>query len=167
MDLTKLPVGEAIIGFLLFAVVVSMGIAYYEVQLEDGEAEETATAEPTDGATDGPTGSPGPGDGAVEVVMTDNAFDPDEITVPAGETVTFTVVNEGNATHNMHIAGENGEYDQAFCDATGEDPCSDPNTVGAGEEATLEWEVPDTPGEEVDFRCDFHVADMTGTITIE
>ena len=124
---------------------------------------QTGTTEPTDSAT----GSPGPGDGALEVVMRDNAFDPDELTVTAGETVTFTIVNEGLITHNMHIAGESGEYDQAFCDATGADPCSDPNTVGAGEEATLEWEVPDTPGEEVDFRCDFHATDMTGTITIE
>ena len=41
----------------------------------------------------------------------------------SGATVTFNLVNDGAATHNMHIAGESGDYDQAFCDQTGEDPC--------------------------------------------
>ena len=163
LDWSKLPVGEAIVGFLLMVLVVTFVLAYTQVKGEDDEAAETPTEEPTD---DG-DGTPPPTDDTIEMVMGDNFFDPEEVTVAAGATVTFNLVNDGAATHNMHIAGESGDYDQAFCDQTGEDPCSDPNAVGGGQEATLTWDVPDTPGEEVDFRCDFHAQEMTGTITIQ
>jgi plastocyanin len=162
LDLTKLPVGEAVVGFFLMVLVVTFVLAYTQVKSEEDEAVEAPTAEPTD---DG-DGSPAPGDGEIAMVMGDNFFDPEEVSVPAGTTVTFNLVNEGRATHNMHIQGENGEYDQDFCDPTGEDPCSDPNTVGGGQEATLEWQVPDTPGE-LEYRCDFHPVEMVGTVTIE
>ena len=97
--------------------------------------------------------------------MRDNSFDPDELTVRAGSTVTFDITNEGRAIHNLHLAGPGGDYTEDFCDGSG-DPCSDPNRVPGGTTATLTWEVPPSPGE-VDFRCDFHPQQMTGTITIE
>jgi plastocyanin len=95
-----------------------------------------------------------------DVVMKDNSFSPDRLTVPAGETVTINLTNEGNNVHNMRIAGEDGEYN------TDDDAVSDPSTVPGGETATLEWEVPAGLSGKVDFKCDFH-PQMTGTITVE
>ena len=95
-----------------------------------------------------------------EVVMLDNSFDPDELTVAAGEEVTFVLPNEGAATHNMRIADANGEYD------TDESVVSTPELVAGGGLGTLTWDVPAEPGT-YDFRCDVHPVEMVGTITVE
>jgi plastocyanin len=122
---------------------------------DDGGA--TATAEPTE---DGDGGDGGGGAETFEVSMGDNFFDPDTLTVPAGATITINLTNDGAAIHNMRIGGEDNEYD------TDDDAASDPDIVSAGETATLEWEVPDEPGD-YDFRCDFHPTDMVGAIVVE
>ena len=167
IDIAKLPVVEAVVGFFIVAIILTFVGAF---SATGGGAEDEAvsgSATPRETPQDGGTPSPG-GDGAgpIPVAMLDpNSFDPDEITVQAGSTVTFDITNEGAAFHNMHIAGLDGEYTQDFCDGSG-DPCSNPNRVRGEATATLTWEVPGSPGE-VDFRCDFHPQQMTGTITIE
>ena len=164
LDLTRLPVAEGVIGFLVVAIVITFVGAF---SATGGDAEEETVSPPPD-ETAAPDGTPPPdgdGDGAIEVAMLDNRFEPSELTVQAGSTATFNLTNEGRAIHNMHIAGPDGDYMEDFCDGSG-DPCSEPNRVSGGQSATLTWEVPDAPGE-VDFRCDFHAQDMTGTITIE
>jgi plastocyanin len=162
LDLAKLPVLEGVIAFLLVMTVVTFVGAFAST---DGEGEAAVVAEsPTPRDTPPPGGSPTPGAG-VEVVMRDNSFEPDEMTVQAGTTVTFEITNEGRALHSMHIAGQSGDYAEDFCEGGG-DPCSDPNRLAGGDTATLIWDAPAEPGE-VDFRCDFHPRDMTGTITIE
>jgi len=158
LDLTKLPVAEAIIGFLIAALAVTFVLAFGAVNGGDEEQ----IVEPSPSAS--PGGSPSPG-GGPEVVMRDNSFAPNELTVKSGATVTIQLKNEGSAIHNMHIAGSDG-YSGGFCAPGGGDPCSDPNTVSGGQTAALAWAVPAQPGK-VDFRCDFHPQEMTGTITIE
>ncbi len=99
--------------------------------------------------------------------MGDNFFRPTDVTVAAGETVTFNIENQGAALHNMHVSVD-GEYADSVCETDGEAPCSDPNTVPGGQTAVLEWDVPaDAAGAQVPFRCDFHPAEMTGTITVQ
>jgi plastocyanin len=165
-DITKLPVIEGTIGFFIVVIIVTFIGAF---SATGGGAEDEAVPgsptpreSPQDGGTPPPNGD---GNGPIPVIMNDNSFDPDEITVPAGASVTFNLTNEGGAIHNMHIAGPDGEYSEDFCEGGG-DPCSDPTRVRGGDAATLTWEVPPSTGE-VDFRCDFHPQQMTGKITIE
>jgi plastocyanin len=162
LDLAKLPVLEAIIAFL----VVMTGVTFAGAFSATGgasEVDDAVTASATPRATPSDGGTPSPG-GPIAIVMRNTRFDPDEITVQAGTTATFEMTNEDSAIHNMHIAGPDG-YTEDFCEG-GADPCSDPNRIKGGETATLTWEVPDSPGE-VDFKCDFHPQEMTGTLTIE
>lgn len=160
MDLTRLPVGEAIIGFLVTALIVTFVVAFTVVDVSPSPADEV----PTD------TGGPQPTSvsGGVDIALHDNSFDPNEITVTAGDTVTFNLTNEGSAIHNMHIS-VNGDYAQGVCDTGGEAPCSDPNTIPGGTTATLTFDVPAdaAPGTQIPFRCDFHPTEMTGTITVQ
>jgi len=165
IDITKLPVVEVVIAFFVIVLGVTFAGAFAATE-SDGEGAavaESPTPQETP-ATPSNGGTPSPG-GPIHVVMQDNSFDSDALTVAAGSSATFDISNEGNALHNMHIAGEGGEFAEDFCEGGG-DPCSDPNQVRGGQTATLTWQVPAEPGE-VDFRCDFHPTEMTGTITIE
>jgi plastocyanin len=166
LDVTKLPISEAVIGSLIGVVVVTFVLAFSSTG--DGSGGEAASGSPdVETPTEGPDSTPPPDgpDGPISVVLQDNSFDPEELTVQAGSSATFELTNEGNAIHNMHIAGPEGDYTEDFCAGDG-DPCSDPNRIASGDTGTLTWQVPDAPGE-VEFRCDFHAQDMTGTITIE
>jgi plastocyanin len=165
VDIAKLPIAEAVIGFLVVVIIITFVGAF--AATDDGSQGEASSNSPdAETPTPGPDGTPPPdGEGPIPVALHDNSFDPEEITVQAGSAVTFDLTNEGNAIHNMHIAGPEGDYTEDFC-AGGGDPCSDPNRISGGDTATLTWQVPDAPGD-VEFRCDFHAADMTGTITIE
>jgi plastocyanin len=162
LDLAKLPVLEGVIAFLGLMVVITFVGAF--AATGDGGESSAVSESPTPRESPPPDGSPPP-TGNIAIAMHDNSFDPNEITVAAGESVTFDISNEGRALHNMHIAGEGGDYTEDFCEGGG-DPCSDPNRLAAGETGTLVWDVPDVTAE-VDFRCDFHPREMTGTITIE
>jgi len=162
LDITKLPVVEGVIAFFVIVLGVTFAGAFAAT---DSGGEEPAVAEsptPRETPANGETPSPG---GPLQVTMQDNRFDPDELTVAAGSTASFDITNEGSALHNMHIAGEGGDFTEDFCEGGG-DPCSDPNQVRGGDTATLTWQVPAEAGE-VDFRCDFHPTEMSGTITIE
>jgi plastocyanin len=94
--------------------------------------------------------------------MTDNKFSVTELTVPAGATIKIT--NNGAAIHNVHVADPSGNFTGDFCKAAGPDPCSKPASVPAGGTATLVLTIP--PGK-YDYRCDFHPADMKGTLTVQ
>ena len=165
IDIAKLPVAEAVVGFFIVVIIVTFIGAFSATG--SGAEHEAVSGSPTPRETpqDGSTPSPDGGGGPIAVTMNDNSFDPEEITVSAGSTVTFDITNDGGAIHNMHSAGPDGDYTEDFCDGSA-DPCSDPDRVRGGDKALLNWEVPDSPGE-VGFRCDFHPQQMTGTITIE
>ncbi len=161
-DLTRLPVLEGIIGFLVLMLIVTFIGAFSATQ--SGGEEGAVAGSTTPAASPSPGESPSPG-GPIPVALRDNSFDPNELTVQAGGTATFEITNNGRALHNMHIAGPGGDFTEDFCEG-GADPCSDPNQIRGAQTATLTWQVPPTPGE-VDFRCDFHPSEMTGTITIQ
>ncbi len=157
LDLTRLPIGEMIVGFLIVSLLATFIVAFTLV--------ESGTETTGEEVTDVPST---PVVGGAEIVMGDNFFDPNEITVAVGDTLTFNLTNEGIALHNMHIAQADGSYSgEGICALDGADPCSDPSIVPGGQTAVLEWEVPDAPGTEIPFRCDFHPVDMTGTLTIQ
>ena len=157
LDLTRLPVGEMMVGFLIVSLLVTFILAFTLVDSGTDVTDEEVTDVPTT-----------PIAGAADIVMGDDFFDSNDITVAAGDTVTFNLTNGGAAVHNMHIAQPDGSYTgEDNCEVGGEDPCSDPNFIRGGESAVLEWQVPDAPGTVIPFRCDFHRDDMTGTITIQ
>jgi plastocyanin len=160
MRLDRLPVDAAVVGFLITAMIFAFGLAFVVVERDDGEA-----GEPTEPAETTP--ADGNGDGELVIVMTDNAFDPDAFTVTAGETITIPVENHGGSLHNVHIADENGDYADDFCDESSPGACSDPDRIAGGGDGTITWDVPGSPGAEIPFRCDYHPVEMTGTITIE
>ncbi|MDO8612666.1 MAG: cupredoxin domain-containing protein [Dehalococcoidia bacterium] len=161
LDITKLPLGEALIGFVLAAVVLTFVLAF-AFPTESGLGDKTVTGSPTPEASPTPQETPsGTPSGGLAVVMKDNLFEPAEMKVKAGASVTFDLKNEGIAPHNMRVAGPDGSYN------TDDDAVSDPQLVNVGGAATLDWTAPDQPGE-IKFQCDFHVAlGMVGTITVE
>jgi plastocyanin len=162
IDLARLPVAEMVIVFLVAVLAVTFIAAFGAVS--GGGGGKAVSESPA--ATASPGGSPTPGGGTIAVSIGDYFFDPNGITVAAGQTVTFEVTNKGTAIHNMHVGGADGEYKDDFCKKGGADPCSGPNTVSGGASATLVWDVPNSPGQ-FPFRCDFHPDQMKGTITVK
>jgi plastocyanin len=160
LDITKLPLGEALIGFVLGAVVLTFVLAF-AFPTESGLGDKAVTGSPTPGATPTPAETPsGTPAGGIAVSMKDNIFEPAELTVKAGASVTFDLKNEGVAIHNMRVAGPDGSYN------TGDDAVSDPLTISGGATGKVDWTAPDQPGE-IKFQCDFHQPAMAGTITVQ
>jgi plastocyanin len=171
-DITKLPLGEALIAFVLAAVAVTFVLAFTlpsDAGIEEKPEGDDAVAEmsPTTGNTpaDG-----GPAGGAIAVSMGDNFFELDgqlepDIAVPLGEQTTIDLTNDGFAIHNLHIAGTDNEYGIVFCETGGDEPCSDPALIAGAETGNITFSF-DEPGTFV-FRCDFHPILMIGTITVQ
>ena len=91
------------------------------------------------------------GGGGAQVSMTNIQFDPKDITVKAGETITFT--NEEAVPHDVHKAS-----------GPGEDFASGPSG-GMQEGDTFELTL-DKPGN-YEYVCDVHAPGMAGSITVE
>lgn len=73
-------------------------------------------------AEDGNGGETSSGDeGSITVTMGDMFYEPDSIEVPAGETVTIELVNEGSIEHDLVF-----------------DEDAEPDTLPAGESRTME-----------------------------
>lgn len=98
----------------------------------------------------------GSGDGgesagdAIRVLALDSlAFDPDEITAPAG-TITIELVNDGSQPHTFVVEGHEDELKLS---------------VGSSDEGSIELEA-----DEYTFYCDVpghQAAGMEGTLTVE
>lgn len=114
------------IGFLLIAVVVLVGCS-------------SSSSDP--GAT---TTVESSGDGSLVVKMTDTSFEPETLTVKAGDTVTW--VNEESSSHN----------------AVAEDDSWGTDLFGKGGSGSVTF---DTPGV-YPYVCTAH-AGMKGTIIVE
>ncbi len=157
-DITKLPVGEMMVGFLLLVLAVTFVGAFSATG--DGGGGPAASASPggSASASAGPTASGGGGGNSI--TMTDNKFDPTKLSVTAGASVTFNITNKGTAIHNVRIAGPDGKFN------TGDDSVSDPQLVPGGQSAKLAWTAPSQAGD-ILFQCDFHPTDMKGTITVK
>ena len=152
---------------VLAATVLAGGAIFAVVEDDEGEAsgeEPTAAASPDDGAA--ADGTPG----SLAVSMGDNFFEfageaEPAIAVAAGEEITIDLTNDGLAIHNMHIAGTDNEFGDAICELGGEEPCSDPDLFQAGDTGSITFSF-DEPGTFI-FRCDFHPAEMIGTIEVQ
>ncbi|MEE8345939.1 MAG: c-type cytochrome, partial [Dehalococcoidia bacterium] len=114
-------------------------------------------------ASPGPAPSPVPIDGEVTIEMGDNFFSldgqsPPTLQVAVGQEVNVNLTNNGIAIHNMHVAGSDNTYDVNFCEAGGEEACSDPGVMMAGDTGTVSFQF-DEAGT-FNFRCDFHPIEM-------
>jgi plastocyanin len=93
----------------------------------------------------------GGGGGAAEVTMESIQFSPEELTVNAGETITFT--NNESVPHDVHKTA-----------GPGEDFASGPSG-GMQEGDTFELTLAQ-PGQ-YEYVCDVHAPGMAGTITVK
>jgi len=91
------------------------------------------------------------GGGGTQVSMKNIQFDPKDVTVDAGETITFT--NDEAVAHDVHKTS-----------GPGKDFASGP-TAGMQEGDTFELTL-DQPGK-YDYVCDVHAPGMAGTITVK
>ncbi len=157
LDVTKLPLGEALIAFVLAAVVVTFVLAFTlssdagieDVEPEDGEA--VAEMSPTTEKT------PADGEGTtVEIAMIPIIkFDTADVTVPADQPVTLTADNiDTGIPHNWAVYTD---------DSASELLAGTPICVDCTE--TITFDPPD-PGDYF-FRCDVHPIQMVGTFTVE
>ena len=91
----------------------------------------------------------------VTVVMTDNKFTPDKITVPVNKKITFVAKNDGAAVHNMKVLSKATE---------GKDYVSD---AMVNPEKESKFSVTFKKTGTVKFQCDYHLPDMVGTIEVK
>lgn len=157
-------------GSLTAAALVLLGGAIWAV-VEEDEAEGGHDAPPANGGEpNGETPPPG-GDGEMLIVMGDNFFEFEgqqnpNITIAAGQEVTFDLMNQGGAIHNMHVNGTDNSFAESQCSPGGDNTaCSDPNIIQGGGEATITIQI-DEPGT-YNFRCDFHPVEMIGTLEVQ
>ena len=90
----------------------------------------------------------------VAVVMKDNVFEPKALTVAAGQTVTFSLKNEGANLHNMHVVSDDVDPKNAM---------STPIEGGKTDQLVVKFAKKGT----FKFQCDLHTPDMAGTITVQ
>jgi plastocyanin len=150
-------------GLRLFFVpaLIILSVTLLALACGDDEVEEFAPGDETPAAGETPTDGAADGEPvAFNVSMGDNFFEANTFTVSPGQQVTFDLVNDGVAVHNMRVDGGDGEY------ATDDDTVSDPELFQAADTGTLVWTAPDESGEFI-FRCDFHPIEMVGTISVE
>lgn len=161
-------------GALTVAALVLLGGSIWAVVEEDeAEGGEPPTNGEPNGEPNGETPPPGDGgDGEEMVIILDDFFieyqgeqDPN-ITIAAGEEITFGVSNVGAAIHNVQVNGTDDTYAESICTIGGDNNgCSDPNTMPGGTDGTMTIQI-DEPGV-YNFRCDFHPVQMIGTFTVE
>jgi plastocyanin len=89
----------------------------------------------------------------------DSFFDPSILTIQAGEKVRVEVQNTGSISHNLRIAGIDGQYQ------TDDDFVSEPMIITPGEAGTLDVQI-DTPGTYA-IRCDSYPQVHFGSLTVE
>jgi plastocyanin len=91
--------------------------------------------------------------GLIEVA-TDNTFSPTRLTAPAGQPVTLTLLNQGSATHNWHLLGQQ--------DADGEDIKT--RLVPPGESDTITFSISEAGS--YAFQDDVHPTEQRGILVI-
>lgn len=84
--------------------------------------------------------------GLISMEASDFRFDPPTVDTPAGQPVTIELRNAGDARHNLTIEGLGVDID-----------------VESG--ASNKAEVTPEAGT-YDYRCEYHPAQMTGTLTV-
>ncbi|HTE85841.1 MAG TPA: cupredoxin domain-containing protein, partial [Dehalococcoidia bacterium] len=108
------------------------------------------------GSAGPPPATPGAPSTSLNETTTDNKFSATDFTVPAGQAVTMAVSNQGNAIHNWHVTDAK--------DAAGKDVSTGDNGILGGQSANLTFTI--TQAGTYRFQCDFHPADMLGTLFV-
>ncbi len=107
-----------------------------------------------------PAGTPSqPEEGVYEIVAENAAFHGNDVTLPLGQPSIIRVTNRDQLTHNLRIAGLDGQYDTED-DAVTEPPAIEPSSSG---ELSFAPAIAGT----YTFRCDYHPGSMGGRITVE
>lgn len=106
------------------------------------------------GTTSADGGSdPDPADTDVTVTAADMAFDPDTVTVAAGEAFTIAFVNEDAMPHNIAV----------YTDASKSEKVFEGEMVTGG---SVVYDLPALDAGEYFFDCSLH-PNMTGTLVVE
>lgn len=111
-------------------------------------------------------------DRVIEIQTTDTlTFEPADITVAPGETVTFRLVNEGNLVHDFTLGDQatQDEHEEEMAEM-GDMAHEEPNvaTIPAGETAELTWTFGEAGTVIVGCHQPGHyAAGMTARITVE
>ena len=105
----------------------------------------------SDGASKSEEPAGGGGGGGAQVGMQNIQFDPTDLTVKAGETITFT--NDESVPHDVHKTSGLGE------------DFSSGDTGGMEEGDTFELTL-DKPGK-YEYVCQVHAPGMAGSITVK
>jgi plastocyanin/heme-degrading monooxygenase HmoA len=160
--------GWQIAGIFLVVAATLAGGAIWAVVQDSGGATSEASVSASPTGSPAATTAPG-GGGAVTLNLGDNFFEfngqkSPTVTVPAGKEVTIDLTNKGVATHNMHVGSTSNSYDVPFCDKGKGTACSVPNIIGPGQTGKITFTL--QPGT-YDFRCDFHLQDMTGKLEVK
>lgn len=139
-----------------------VGAAIYDE--EHAETHSPPVVQPT--ATNG---GPPPPPGELVLNMGDNFFELEgggeqNPTIQVTSGTTINIVNIGAALHNVHVSDAGGTFASAFCTASSEAPCSDPPQMQGGQTGTIEIDL--EPGT-YQYRCDFHVQEMNGTLEVQ
>lgn len=155
---------------LLIALLLVLTVLLVSCSGDDGDGGDTVADTPTPEASltvqdqpdpvQAPAGTPSqPEEGVYEVIAENTAFRGNDITLPLGQPSIIRVVNRDQLTHNLRIAGLDGQYD------TEDDAVTEPAAIGPGNSGELSF-APAIPGTYT-FRCDYHPGTMGGQITVE
>lgn len=106
-----------------------------------------------------PTATPTPVEARTQwtVVARDNFFEQEVIAVPAGQSVTVRLQNQGQQQHNISFYTRSPQNGGQLIQM-GE-------VIGGGRETTVTFTAPSQPGDYF-FRCDIHPNEMTGTLQV-
>jgi uncharacterized cupredoxin-like copper-binding protein len=120
----------------------------------------------------GSPAEPGDADRTVEITATDSlAFEPAELTVNAGETVTFRIVNQGSLVHDFTLGDQDAQNEHEAEMAEMEGMTHDqPNVVTVPAEETVEitWTFVDSGAVLIGCHEPGHYdAGMKGRITVD
>lgn len=107
-----------------------------------------------------PAGTPAePQEGVYEIVAEGAAFQGNTVKAALGQLTTIRITNRDQLTHNLRIAGLDGQYD------TEDDAVTEPAAIDPGASGELSF-APAVRGAYT-FRCDYHPGTMGGQIIVE
>jgi len=118
----------------------------------DGTPTEPAATQPTEAAGGTPAGGTGT---RVEVSAQNIAFQPSELTAPAGQAFTVVFTNQDGLAHSFALY-----RDEEYTDLIVE-------TAQEGGPTTIELPVEALEAGEYYFRCEVHPQQMEGTLTAQ
>lgn len=133
----------------------------------------SACASDTPAANPGQPADPTEATRVIEITGSDDfRFDPAEITVQAGDIVTFRITNVGNAAHDFTMGDEamQQEHEEEMLEMGGMSMSDEPNavTVAPGEVKEITWMFTDAGTVLIGCHQPGHYsAGMRGNITVE